>query len=130
MTMNIRNITALACDDVRFEKDDKPILIGVLTSRLEVPDFPSKFKLWFVPIIDVVAAGQQDIQYRVLNGSGVELLRAEGTFEGQAPSSGVPVPFGPVSFTLSEAGPFTLQYLEGSEWRPLQEWDVRLAVAG
>jgi hypothetical protein len=125
-------VSAVLCDDIRIEKNDKFLLIGVYAGTVIVPGIPADLNVcWWIQIVpEEVGKIETDIQ--VIKDDGSILLRARAAFEvHQKEWSALPIPKTPLR--LQSEGNFKLQMKlkTDTDWTTIYEFDVRVgSVAG
>ncbi|MDZ5448932.1 hypothetical protein [Labrys sp. ZIDIC5] len=89
----IKLITAIVCDQVRFEVGSKLILIGCYHSVVGVPQLPAKVPLSWVVVADMPEIGSSKVVFEVLlDGRKKPLAQFDSEIEVTGPDYGALLP--------------------------------------
>lgn len=80
-TNPIRFIACVFCDDIRHEKNDKDILIGVYGGSIVVPSFPARIMTCLWIQIEATASEQFRLELGIFRGDNATLAEAEFEFD-------------------------------------------------
>lgn len=103
------------CDDIRTERNNKLIMVGVYTADLLVPKFPANMRLALYFTVQGAPAGQHEFEVRIIatgSNSGIS-----GTVDVANPQDPIIVVTPPVPVVFPKAGKLKVDFKIGdSGW--------------
>lgn len=121
--------SAVLCDEIRIEKNDKFLLIGVYTGTVIVQNFPAHINVsWWIQIFpeDV---GKIETEVQVVKDDGSVLVRGKAGIEVHRKEwAALAIPKTPLH--LQSAGTFKLQMKQktDADWTTIYEFQVRVGT--
>lgn len=131
MASPVKVRSALACDDIRTEESGKLIAVGITNPviGLEPEDHSPRagaigiLRVHFLLSIDVAAAGEHEISFRVRGLSGKRGSRMRAKVDFTASEKNIPFPIGPLRVPIQsgERG-FAFEQWLGDRWKRVATW--------
>lgn len=120
-------LNALLCEDIRQERNNKYIIIGVYSGDIILQKVPSTVLVSLFVEMKVSKAGQNTAKIR-LAGPGEDSAVLDMAFETQQPNQVVTLAGPAMTVIMAKAGPFTVSAsTDGRKWVPIIEKQVILA---
>lgn len=119
-------VTALVCDDVRIEKNNKNILIGVYPDDIVVPNVPMTIRLTLWIRVTNLDPNQLDYELRGFLG---KKKKFEGGFQiGKPSESGsATIVLGPFPLKIDQVGDFKFDIrIPGGTWKTAIKLPVKV----
>ena len=127
----VKPIAAIVCDDIRQEKSNKDILIGVYSNELIIHKKPARLRLSVFVLVDVLEIGETEFEIRLDGPDGPSENSIKGVFEGAQSTSSrhrIGLPFKSFVIVLASDGDLLVRFREpGKRWRTIAVLPVRIA---
>ena len=127
----VKPIAAIVCDDIRHEKSNKEILIGVYSNELIIHKKPARLRLSVFVLVDVLEIGETEFEIRLDGPDGPSENAIRGVLEGAhntSPRHRIGLPFKSFVITLASEGDLLVRFREpGKRWRTIAVLPVLIA---
>ena len=127
----VKPIAAIVCDDIRQEKTNKEILIGVYSNELIIHKTPARLRLSVFVLVDVLEIGETAFEIRLDGPDGPSEHTIRGGLEGAQstpPRHRIGLPFKSFFITLASEGDLLVKFREpGKRWRTIAVLPVLIA---
>ncbi|WP_299014498.1 hypothetical protein [uncultured Caulobacter sp.] len=115
-------VTAIACEDVRFEGDGRPMLIGLYSPEFRLKKFPCKISFWAIPIFNVSGAGRESFEFKIKNSEGDTLAKSKGMLVVDQAGTGALAPIGPFKLKIEGVTTIELIAIQDDRAEVVQSW--------
>jgi hypothetical protein len=125
MALPFELVTAIVCDDIRREKSNKDILIGVYGGGILVQDFPAFINIALWLQIRTTEIGEHDLLLRI-TGPNQSSLSGDIQFKANVVTQGLSsFPFPIIGVSIQSEGPISFQIgNKAGEWATVKSIDV------